>query len=92
MSEVERKKVYGGPDRKSFDNGNVIPALFNKEDPYWDTPAALNSIDKLCKSGKMKDLIIIYRTEEGVFAYYRGLGTEIVVLGMLEFTKRLINN
>lgn len=81
------QKATGGPDRKAFRGKNIIPVNFLKDDPFWDVPPKLNNIDENCKSGEIKDLMIIERTEDSVRYYWRGNSPMTTGLGMLEYAK-----
>lgn len=84
------RRILGGPQRDAFDIDNVIPTNFTGNDPYAATPGHLNTIDKGCKSGDIKDLIIISRWGDHVKIHWRGTRPLTTALGMLEYAKELL--
>jgi len=84
---MESPKISGGPERKSFSVTGVVPTSFSKEDPYWDIGAELNTIDGDCRSGKIRDMVIIRRHDDSINFYWRGISPLTTALGMIEYAK-----
>jgi hypothetical protein len=80
--------VIGGPKREAFNNGNVIPTNFSKEDPFWDLSAQINEIEKDVRDGKVGTLLFITRGKCGIKHFWRGDETLTVALGVLEYVKQ----
>lgn len=80
-------KILGGPERKALRRDNVKPVNFSSSDPYWDLAVMLDDVDQGCRSGEIKDLIVIRRTAESVSFSWRGEGTMATAAGMMEFAK-----
>jgi len=67
-----------------------FPTIFSKDDPYWDIGAVLNTIDGDCRSGKIRDMVIIRRHDDSVNFYWRGISPLTTVLGMIEYAKEQV--
>lgn len=84
------RNILGGPERRAFGKENVKPTSFSNSDPFWDIGALCNDLDEYCRSGRVKDLIIISRTENGVRYTWRGCSPMTTILGMMDYAKHMI--
>lgn len=85
-----RKKITGGPERRSLRRANVTPVNFSSDDPFWDLPVMLNQLEESCRSGDVQDVLIITRDGRGVDWYWRGESPMTTALGMLEYAKDML--
>lgn len=85
---TEVKKIAGGPKREAFGNDKVVPITFAEQDNFWDIGAKLNNIEDDVRKGKIQDLMIITREEDGLTMYWRGESPMTTGLGMLAWTER----
>ena len=89
-----KNKVLGGPSKDSFYKENVTPINFS-ESSFWDLGATLANIEKNIRDGKLKDILIIQRMDNGDGALrlvWRGTQPMTTALGMLAWAENQLLN
>jgi len=83
-----KKKILGGPEKRSFNKDNVYPTNFTSDDPFWDTAAICSNLEQEIREGSIHDFILIQHKEGQLTLNWRGSNPMTTGLGMLAWAEK----
>ena len=83
-----KKKILGGPEKRSFNKDNVYPTNFTIDDPFWDVATICNTLEEDIRKGLVEDFILIRHEEGRLKLNWRGINPMTTGLGMLAWAEK----